>query len=180
MGGWHLLNYFKPTWMVESIYQLTPEQLRKRGVQGIVTDLDNTLIAWDNLDGTPEMAAWVATMNQANFPIIIVSNNSKKRVERVANNYNIKYFSMAQKPSRRGLRKAIRLLNVPEKNVVMIGDQLMTDVLAANRLGIRSILVKPIITSDGTLTQINRRIEQVIFKRVLIKNPELKWRKIIE
>ena len=48
-------DYFKPTWMIERIYQLTPDQLAKHNIKGVITDLDNTLIAWDNPDGTPEI-----------------------------------------------------------------------------------------------------------------------------
>ena len=50
---------YKPTWMVSSIYQITPEQLKKLGIKAVLTDLDNTLIAWNNPDGTPELRAWL-------------------------------------------------------------------------------------------------------------------------
>lgn len=174
------LNYFKPTWMVESVYQLTPEQLKKRHISGIITDLDNTLIAWDSLDGTPEMAKWLQTMTDADIPVVIVSNNSKKRVQRVADNFGIHYLAVAKKPSRRGMRKALEILKMPKDDVVMVGDQLLTDIFGANRLGLRSILVKPIVQSDGIITTFNRNIELKIYKRVRRRNPKLKWRKMID
>ena len=39
-----MLNKFKPTWMVEAIYHITPEQIEKNGIKVVLTDLDNTLI----------------------------------------------------------------------------------------------------------------------------------------
>lgn len=173
-------EYFKPTWMVESIYQLKPEQLQKRHIKGVITDLDNTLIAWNEPDASEEMADWLQMMAQAEIPVVIVSNNSKKRVERVAADYGIRYQAMAKKPLRHGMRQALKKLALPKEEVVVVGDQLLTDIFTANRLGLQSVLVKPIVSSDGKVTQFNRRIEQAIFKRVLKRNPELKWGKMID
>ena len=73
---------YKPTWMVSSIYQITPEQLKKLGIKAVLTDLDNTLIAWNNPDGTPELRAWLEEMKEANIPVVVVSNNKASRVAR--------------------------------------------------------------------------------------------------
>ena len=63
-----------------------------------------------------------------------------------------------------------------DKNqVVMIGDQIMTDIRAANRAGVRSILVRPVIETDSWKTQFNRFMERRIMKYLLKKNPEMKW-----
>ena len=53
-----MLNQFKPTWMIESIYNLTPDELKANGIKAILTDLDNTLIAWNNPSGTQELPQW--------------------------------------------------------------------------------------------------------------------------
>lgn len=58
----------------------------------------------------------------------------------------------------------------------MIGDQIMTDVRGANRAGVRSILVKPVIPTDSWKTQFNRATERKIMNYLLKHNPELKWR----
>ena len=44
--------------MVESIYDLSPTELKEKGIKVVLTDLDNTLIAWDNPSGTPQLRAW--------------------------------------------------------------------------------------------------------------------------
>ena len=66
---------YKPTWMVEAIYQITPEQLKAQGIKALLTDLDNTLIAWNNPNGTEELRDWLAQMEAAGIPVIVVSNN---------------------------------------------------------------------------------------------------------
>lgn len=50
-----MFSNYKPTWMVDAIYKITPSQLKAQGIKGILTDLDNTLIAWNNPDGTEEL-----------------------------------------------------------------------------------------------------------------------------
>ena len=52
----------------------------------------------------------------------------------------------------------------------MVGDQLMTDILGANRAKVNSILVVPVKEKDGWATYLNRRIERVIMKYFKKKN----------
>lgn len=169
-------DYFTPTWMIERIYQLTPEQLAKHNIKGIIADLDNTLIAWNNPDGTPELRSWLKMMDEAGIPVVILSNNNYKRVKRVADQLGIQFSSAAKKPSRKGFRRAIDKLGLSKDEVVIVGDQLLTDVFGGNRLGIRSILVMPLVESDMVWTLLNRKIEKYIFKKLQKAHPELKWR----
>ena len=71
-----MLNQFKPTWMIESIYNLTPDELKANGIKAILTDLDNTLIAWNNPSGTRELHQWLQQMAANQIPVIVVSNNN--------------------------------------------------------------------------------------------------------
>lgn len=59
------------------------------------------------------------------------------------------------------------------QDLVLIGDQLMTDIAAANNAGIKSILVKPLVESDAWNTKPNRFIEKRI-KNHLIKKHDFK------
>ena len=85
-----MLEEFKPTWMVKSIYSVSPEQLKAHGIRAVFSDLDNTLIAWNNPEGTPELHQWMAELKEAGIPLIVISNNNKKRVAKaVANCYYV-------------------------------------------------------------------------------------------
>ena len=68
-----MFSKFQPTWQVESIYDLPPEELRKKGIKVVLTDLDNTLIAWNNPDGTPQLREWLQKMEEAKIPVVVVS-----------------------------------------------------------------------------------------------------------
>lgn len=168
-----MFTRFKPTWALSSIYELTPEELKKHGIKVILTDLDNTLIAWDNPEGTPELRSWLDRMQAAAVPVIVVSNNSKKRVAHAVAPLNLHFIARALKPFSRGVNQAKRMLNLSDSELVLVGDQLVTDIAAANAAQIRSILVKPIVETDAWNTKINRFFEGII-KNYLKKNNELK------
>lgn len=51
------------------------------------------------------------------------------------------------------------------KNIAVIGDQIMTDIIGANRCKMFSILVKPIKEKDIIITRIKRPLENLIIKR---------------
>lgn len=170
-----MLKWFKPTWMVESIYTITPAQLEKNNIKAVVTDLDNTLIAWNHPEATEESILWIQEMKQAGIPVVLLSNNSEERVKVVADILELDYILRGLKPSRRGLRKAQDILGLPKEEIVMVGDQVMTDILSANRFGVKSVLVKPILASDAWNTKFNRFIELKVMNGLIKSNPEMKW-----
>ena len=160
---------YKPTWMVSSIYQITPEQLKKLGIKAVLTDLDNTLIAWNNPDGTPELRAWLEEMKEANIPVIVVSNNKASRVARAVKPFGLDFIS-----------RAMKQLNLQPEQVIMVGDQLMTDIRASHAAKVRSVLVKPIVKTDAWNTRINRMREKVVMNHLLKKHQDMIWKGEIE
>lgn len=53
-----MLKQFLPDEHVKSILDISPEELKSRGVKGIITDLDNTLVEWDRPTATPQLIKW--------------------------------------------------------------------------------------------------------------------------
>lgn len=170
-----MLEWFKPTWMVRSIYSITPEQLQKNNVKAVLTDLDNTLIAWNNPEATQESIQWIETMKKADIPVLIVSNNSDERVKPVADFLGLDYIPRSLKPSRRAYRLAQEKLGLPTEELLMVGDQVITDVLGANRFGVRNVLVKPLLESDAWNTKFNRFIELKVMNLLIKSDPKMKW-----
>jgi hypothetical protein len=175
-----MLKYFTPTWMVESIYSITPEQLEQNDIHAVITDLDNTLIAWNNMEATEQSIRWIERMKDAGIPVVILSNNSDERIKKVADILGLDYVGFSLKPSRRGFRKAHEKISLPKEKIVMVGDQIMTDVLGANRFGIRTILVKPLLQSDAWNTRFNRFIEMRLMTLLTKADPDMKWRESLD
>ncbi|MFC6275741.1 YqeG family HAD IIIA-type phosphatase [Levilactobacillus tangyuanensis] len=170
-----MVSGFKPTWMVTNIYDLTPAQLKANGIKAVLTDLDNTLIAWNNPDGTPELRHWLTLLELAGIQVIVVSNNSRERVDRAVAPFDLPYIHRALKPLTWGMKRALRRWHLQKSEVVMVGDQLLTDIWAANHSRIRSVLVRPILKSDAWITKGNRLLEKGVMWELRRRYPELTW-----
>lgn len=170
-----MLEKFKPTWMVKTIYNVPPVQLKEAGIRAVFSDLDNTLIAWNNPNGTVELHDWIRDLKEAGIPLIVISNNSSARVKKAVAALSLPYVSRSLKPLSWGINNARKRLGLTKDEVVMVGDQLMTDVLASNNAGIRSILVKPLIESDKWITVPNRLMGNAVMKKLEAAYPQLKW-----
>ncbi|MGX9135351.1 YqeG family HAD IIIA-type phosphatase [Rummeliibacillus sp. JY-2-4R] len=147
-----------------SVFDITPEKLMQLGIKGIITDLDNTLIEWDRPDATEELIEWFKIMHDAGIQIVILSNNKEPRVKKFADPLGIPYIFKAQKPLARGFKRALDLLKMRPEEVLMLGDQMLTDMMGANRSKLHTILVKPVAQSDGFVTRFNRMIERRVYK----------------
>lgn len=170
---------YRPDFLVEAVYDLTPDRLRKHGIRAVLVDLDNTLIAWNNPDGTPQLREWIDSMTEADIPVVVVSNNNHKRVKRAVERFKIDFVSRAMKPFTRGIDIALARYGFSKEAVVMVGDQLMTDIRAARRAGIRSILVKPLVTSDAWNTKFNRARERRVRQKIEAKYGQFRYKKEI-
>ncbi|MGX7091293.1 YqeG family HAD IIIA-type phosphatase [Hutsoniella sourekii] len=167
-------NYITPTWTINSPYDLTPQDLLARGIQAVIVDLDNTLLAWNQYEHTQEMMDWVEGIRQEGIGIYLLSNNNYDRVMKVAQPLDLDFSSGALKPRRKYFKYALDELAVDPESVVVIGDQIITDVIGANRNHLKSILVKPMVPHDNIYTWFNRTIEKLAFKIVGI-NPKEDW-----
>lgn len=166
-----MFERFKPTWMLNSIYSLTPADLKRHGIKAILTDLDNTLIAWNQPQAhNDQIKKWLVMMNEEDISVIIVSNNNHRRLQKFAQPLGINFIARAGKPFGFGVKRAKKQLNLTDDQIVLVGDQLLTDIAAANRTNIRSILVKPLVDSDAWNTKINRLLEKVVSHYLLKHN----------
>lgn len=134
-----------------TIVELSPQVFQDYRIRGLVLDVDETLVSYRNRAVSSELQRWITEVRQT-LPIWLVSNNiSESRISSIARSLQLPYISGARKPSRRKLRQAAREMELPVESVAMIGDRLFTDVLAGNRLGMFTILVKPMSGSPSLL-----------------------------
>ena len=144
-----------------NIKDVSIEFLQSHNIKGLLIDVDNTLIDYNKniLFGVKE---WIDNMDKEGIKLCILSNtNNKSKVENVA-----RYLEI---PLKFGFKKGVNKLKLPNKNIGVIGDQLLTDVLGANRTGMYSILVKPINEKDILITRIKRPFEKKIMDKYLNK-----------
>ncbi len=155
-----------PNLYLESIYQLDFDKLSDKGIKGIITDLDNTLIAWKDEQLSRQLENWLEEAEHKGIKLCIVSNNHKSRVHKFAKKAGLPAIPKANKPRRKAFLAALETLNLPTEKVAVIGDQIFTDVLGGNRLGLYTILVVPIDDKEFFGTKILRMLERFILRKI--------------
>lgn len=111
---------------------------------------------------------WCNNLKQNGIKFYILSNTNKKdKVEKVANELDLPYIMFAKKPFKKGFLQAKKNLELESSQIAVAGDQIMTDVVGANRANMYSILTKPIDRRDIFMTRIKRPLEGCIIKRYL-------------
>lgn len=153
-----------PYMRVNSINELKPELLKQEGIKAVMVDLDDTLLASNAEHLSQEAKDWIQSLKDHQLSVVILSNGTKSRVKRVADMLSVTGFALTGKPFF-GFRKALKTINAKSSETVMVGDQLFTDILGANLLGIKSILVTPLSDRGLMLTKMLRQIETFILKK---------------
>jgi uncharacterized protein len=157
-----LLKRFLPNEHVKNIFEIKPSVLKEQGIKGIITDLDNTLVAWNVKEATPEVVNWFKLMKDNGIKVTIISNNKEDRVKMFSEPLGTPFVFSARKPLRRAFKTAAKQMELNKEEIVVVGDQLLTDVLGGNSAGFYTILVVPIVKTDEKITQVNRKIERKI------------------
>lgn len=171
---WRLLC---PSCYIPSIFDLDVDDLAGNGMRGIILDLDNTLIHWKSDSPGHEVIQWFKTLADKGFRACIVSNNMHSRVTQMAEFFGIPAVARAAKPRRRAFREAMEIMGTSESETVVIGDQVFTDILGANRLGLFSVLVVPLDRREFIGTRLVRKVESMVLghltRKGLLCSPSL-------
>lgn len=160
-----LWRWFFPRLFVNDLWEIDLEKLKGLGIRGLIVDLDNTLVAWNAYDLEERVFQWVERAKSQGFAICIVSNALEKRVAYFSRLLAIPGISKAQKPRRGAFRAALQELGLSRSEVAVIGDQVFTDVFGGNRLGLYTILVRPISRREFVTTRLGRVVERWILRR---------------
>lgn len=167
---------FKPYIMLDKITDIDVESLKELNITKIMTDLDNTLLPWNSNKYDLSLRKWLNTMAQNNIEVMIVSNNSYERVEEAVKDLPVSIVARAVKPLPFVIKSHIKEDNIDPENVLFVGDQVMTDVLAGNMAGLKTVLVKPLVKTDAKKTRINRFFERPILKTMQMRDKNLYWK----
>lgn len=157
---------FKPTYIFNGIEDIKIEFLKRENIKYLLMDLDNTIID-TKMNISKKKRKWLDEVLKSGIKICILSNSSNQaKVSSVAKMLDIPYLLNACKPAKRGFEIGIKLLDAEKENTVLIGDQVFTDVLGANRFKIRSILVSPFDNKEPVWVKLKRPVEKLILKTV--------------
>ena len=158
------MGLFTPTYYAKSIYDIPANFYKNEGITVIFCDLDNTLDPFFLNEPSDQAIDLVKELRENGIEFIITSNNHGNRVMHYAEKLNVECHYSSKKPLGYKLKRFIKRKNFDKNSIVMIGDQILTDVIASKRTKVRVILTEPLVKQDLPITKINRFFDKKIRK----------------
>ena len=159
-----------PNNYVENVEKIDKEFMQKNKLEALVLDVDNTLIDMTKIV-SDEIKQWAKSLTDEGFKLYILSNSyNKSKVEKVAKEINAPFEFFAKKPFKKGFLKVIEKIGIEKNKIGMVGDQIFTDILGGNSVGMYTILVEPKNKKEYFYTYWRRPIDNLIKKRYIKKS----------
>ena len=128
--------------------QLPLKYLLELKIKALLLDVDGTLLPGRELVLPDSVCCWIEDARH-HFELHLLSNNpSRNRIGEVARQLQLSFTCGAAKPRRAAIRQVLENMNFMPSEIAIIGDRVFTDVLAGNRIGLYTVLVRP-LRSDG-------------------------------
>lgn len=163
------MRIFIPTIYQKNIFEINYTKLKEMGIKCLIFDLDNTLALIDEAN-CPKKTKELCQKLKKDFKLVIISNNNQERIKPYMDELDIDGVSMALKPSTKGLRSIVKKYGYNKDEMIMIGDQIMTDIVSGNRFKIMTALVEPLGKKDLKITSFNRFLEKQVVKKLEKRN----------
>lgn len=163
------MKKYIPNMYKQNIFDINYDKLISIGIKCLVFDLDNTIALIDEKEIPNDVLSLFKKLKE-NFEIVIISNNTKKRIEPFCKPFNTTFISFAMKPFTFSFKRIGKKFNFKAEEMAMIGDQLMTDIKGGNKFGMFTILTDPLGKKDLKITTLNRYLENKKIKKMTKKN----------
>lgn len=164
---------FKPNIKLDRVTDITLEVLKKYNINSLILDVDNTLSTHHGqvlTDGLPE---WLNLMKENGIKLTVLSNSTSKRLEPFAQKIGLDYISLGLKPLPFGYWRALKRLGSKRRETAIVGDQIFTDVMGGNIVGVKTVLLTPIKPETSLRFRMKRKVEAFLIKKLKITNTEV-------
>lgn len=164
---------FKPNIKLNKVTDITISILEKYNINSLILDVDNTLSTHHGQVLTDGLEQWLALMRQNGIKMTVLSNSKSKRLEPFAKKIGLDYISLGLKPLPFGYWRALKRLGSKRKETAIVGDQIFTDVLGGNLVGLKTVLLTPIKPETSLRFRTKRKIESYLIKILKITETEV-------
>lgn len=161
-----MIELYKPDMYVKNIYCVDYKKLKSCGIKCILLDLDNTIVPVYMKKPSRKNKDFVEKLKEMGFKVIIFSNSGKKRLTPFKTILEVDCSPLSGKPFSKKFKTVINEYKFSESEIVIIGDQIPTDIYGGNKIGIFTILVTPISKREPIWTKINRLYEKSIINKL--------------
>lgn len=160
------MEKYVPDLYQKSIYAINYQKLWNQGIKCLLFDLDNTIVPPSIKEPTKKIKELFDDLKKIGFRVIIFSNATKKRLKPFKDMLEVDCSALSKKPCKKKFLLVLSEYNYTINEVAIIGDQIITDVLGGNKIGILTILVNPISKKDLFITKGNRLLERIIIRKL--------------
>ena len=154
----------KPDYYYDSVFAIPYKELWDKKVRGLIFDVDNTLTPFHITLPPAKVVALMKHLEKMGFQICLLTNNTNTRLNGFNVELKLNGIANALKPLTRGIRRAMALMGTGKTETVIIGDQLLSDILGGRNAGIKTIMVKPITEKDFFFVRFKRLIENFMLR----------------
>lgn len=160
-----MLKSLIPCRFYNTIFDINISNLERLKIKYYFFDFDNTLMPWQSETISDKVSRFLMKLQENNKKIIVASNGKGERYDRLKNQLpvGIDVLQGLGKPRSGKLIKYILDNKIDTNASVFIGDNLITDIYTANKLGMYTIKVKPIAFREFWATKMFRVLEIVIY-----------------
>ncbi len=166
-----ILDKLFPDVYIRSVYELPLEELKVRGIRGLIFDIDNTVAPYDMAEPDESIVELFQYLKKQGFRLCILSNNNRERVQLFNRQLHTLAIHRAGKPGIGKLKKAMARMGTDKATTAMVGDQVFTDMWCGHRAGLFCIMTAPICNRDQLITKVKRGLERQVMKLYFMKNP---------
>lgn len=153
----------RPDFCFSRAIDIKPAWLHSRGINGLLLDIDNTITRWERQVVPPEELQWLGEIQTAGLTCRLLSNGLARKKALVSKQTGIPHVSgFYIKPMRRSFRQGLKDLDLPANQVLMVGDSVVTDIVAANLAGLWTALVEPLSPVDFMGSKLYRMLEHLL------------------
>lgn len=154
-----------PNKYVKKVEELDIKFMEENGLEALILDVDNTLIDMSKVV-SESIKGWAKRLQASGFKLYILSNSqNKSKIKKIANEINAPFEYFARKPFKQGFLKIKEKLGLESKQIGVVGDQIFTDIIGGNSVGMYTVLVELINKKEYLHTAWKRPIESLIKKR---------------
>lgn len=150
---------------MDKVQNINLNELSNMGIKGLILDIDNTLVPSFIKEANSHALDWIGKVKSKGFKLCLVSNATKRRVDKFNEKLRLEAIYRASKPISLSFRKALKVLDLRACEAATVGDQIFTDIYGGNKIGMYTILVKPINKRESLFIRLKRLPERYILKR---------------
>jgi len=153
----------KADYEAKTVFEINYDKLKEEGIKVIAFDLDSTVMK--SKSGTfDEQTKQLFENLKKDFSLMIISNNSNPNyISKAISQVDFPVIGNAHKPCTKVSKKFLNEHGINIKEMVMVGDRPLTDILFGKILGCKTILVDSISWfEEKPIVRFARSLERIV------------------